>query len=116
MRCKKCKKEASEGRPLLVSPIIRITRGERSKPLGLNDLNRAKGIIRLFDCFLSRINALPMENEVSMKIRTLLVHKDLVEYKYNKMKQSIHLWGKKYPQPILGNSYVVSRGTRMQIG
>ena len=87
MRCKKCKNEASEGRPLLFSPIIRITRSKAVRRPALNDRNGARGVIRPFDCFFKETSVLGMENEVLMKIRTLLVHKDLV--KYSKMKQNI---------------------------
>lgn len=87
MTCKHCKKEASEGRPLLFSPIIRITRSKAVRRSVLNDLNGAKGVIRLFDCFFKDNSVLAMENEVSMKIKALLIYKDLV--KYNIMKQNI---------------------------
>lgn len=92
MKCKHCKKEASEGRPLLFSPIIRITRSKAVRRPALNDLNRAKGVIRAFGCFFKEVNVLGVKNEVSVKIRALLIHKDLV--KYNKMRQNI-LCGKK---------------------
>jgi len=87
MKCKNCKREVSERRPLLFSPIIRINRGERSKPLWTPDLNGAKGVIRLSDCFLSRISVLPMERGISMETSPLLFQWDLVQY--NIMKQNI---------------------------
>ena len=78
MRCKKCKKEAYEGRPLHFSEIFGINRGKRSGPLGLNDRNGAKGVIRLSDCFLSRISVLPMERGISMETSPLLFQWDFV--------------------------------------
>lgn len=105
MRCKYCEKEASEGRSLHFSEIFGINRGKAVRRLHLNDLIVPKGVIRVFDCFFKDTSVLVAQNEVSMKMRALLTYKKVVQYN-NKMKQ----------KPILGNSYVVSRGTRMQIG
>ena len=79
--------------------MSRIYPEERLRRLHLNDLNVPWRLIRLFDCFLRKIN------DFTFRKRFSTINLSMIK------QSNHHLWGSQYPQASIANSYVVSRGT-----